>query len=580
MILPEGNGCFKLFIEAHAVYSIGVPEEFLTAMAAVSDALGKGLHAVCWLSYELGHLLENTGCALPDGEPLAWFGIFDSPELLMRDELSVFLEGEGGGYAITQPVFTPDKKQYTADIRSIKELIESGEVYQVNYTGRFDFGFSGCPLTLFRELLQEQQVDYAAYIDTGERQILSLSPELFFSIKNRKITSRPMKGTAARGRSLEEDGAISRSLAESEKNCAENLMIVDLVRNDLGRIALPGSIRVLELFRVEAYTTLFQMTSTVEAILREGLTSLDILKAIFPCGSITGTPRIRAMQVIDTLEVRPRGVYTGALGYFAPGGDALFNVAIRTVEIIGNSGRLGAGGGIVADSDAEEEYEECRLKGSFLNRLAGKQDFYLIETLLMDNRLLRLDRHLRRLAGSAHYLGFRCDLRNIRSELESSVEDLPPGERFRVRLALRRDGGVTLTRDRLEKSDGQTLRVGISTAPVPSSDPFLRHKTSWRPWFKAPLEAAGAAGYADVLLVNEQGQLTQGCISNVFIERSGMLYTPPLECGLLPGVLRSELLEESGCCVSALLYPEDLLTADAVYLGSALRGLRKVAVLF
>ena len=559
-IVPDGSGNYFLFSDRVSFHEVAL------------DAFD----TLCQL-----HSHECVICVLPypDGEGRKRiFAITADPDRRKRvtgGELLQLLDQDSGSFAITPPELSPERDRYTFDIRTIRELIAAGEVYQVNYTGRFRFGFSGSPLALFRELLREQPVEYAAYVDTGERQILSLSPELFFRLDGRRIITRPMKGTIARGGDPESDAAAAAELAASEKNRAENLMIVDLLRNDLGRIAVPGSVHVSGLFNIEQYETLYQMTSTVEARIRKEVGPGEILDALFPCGSITGAPKIRSMQVIDELEDAPRGIYTGAIGHFAPDGSALFNVAIRTIEIQGYRGVMGAGGGIVADSDPEEEYDECLLKAGFLRRVAARQDFLLIETMLFDGGYRRLERHLDRLCCSAQSLNFPCDRETVERRLSDYAKGVSSAQQLRIRLVLERDGGIRITSESYTVSP-EEWTVALWTEPVDSSDPFLLHKTSWRPWFEAPFAAARERGCADMLLVNERGELTQGCISNLFVEMDGVLFTPPLACGVLPGVLRAELLQEPSRCVERILYPEDLDRAQAVYLGSSLRGLRRV----
>ena len=576
MILPDTAGGFNLFLSPLCV------QEFHSAECLDGEiALFLRKWSGHWIS---GYIVYEAGLsqALPRSlrqktMRSALFAVFEDPENVSSEALLQQMEVTESGFVLTQPVLTPKREKYCKDIRTIKELIAAGEVYQVNYTGRFHFGFSGSPLALFRELLKQQPVGYAAYLDTGDRQILSLSPELFFRIEGRRIITRPMKGTAPRGETAVEDVRSAGWLAASEKNRAENLMIVDLLRNDLGRIAVPGSVMVPELFKVEQYKTLYQMTSTVEAVLREDVTPDEILRALFPCGSITGAPKIRSMQIIRELEEEPRGIYTGAIGYFAPDGSAQFNVAIRTIEIRGHEAVMGAGGGIVADSDPEEEYRECLLKAGFLTKAAVRQNLELIETMLFDGGVVREKFHIARLVRSAGILGFCCEPESVRRILDKYVSALDSGKRYRVRLVLSREGGVKITSEPSAVQEDK-VSAGIWKEPVSSGDPFLRIKTSWRPWFAAPLAFARKNGLADMILLNEYGQLTQGCISNVFVERAGVLYTPPVDCGLLPGVLREELLSDPARCREMVLYPEDLGEADDVYLGSSLRGLRKVTV--
>jgi para-aminobenzoate synthetase/4-amino-4-deoxychorismate lyase len=394
-------------------------------------------------------------------------------------------------------------------------------------------------------------------VEDGERAILSLSPELFFELDSAGvITARPMKGTAARrGDDLGEGAA----LAASAKERAENLMIVDLIRNDLGRIAEAGSVAVKALFDVETYPTLHTMVSTVTAKKRTDAGMADILRALFPCGSVTGAPKIRAMEILHELEDTPRGAYCGAVGHFAPDGPARFNVAIRTLTIAGDRGELGIGGGVVQDSEAGAEYAECRLKARFFEE--GRPPLELIETLKFEQDFVRLDSHLARMGASARVFGLAFEAAKARAALESAVAGYTGPQR--VRLTLDEAGRLAATTAPLEPNPPHWTYV-IARQPVTSTDVLRRHKTSWR--------GGGEALPADeILFLNERGELAEGARSNIFIARGGVLMTPPLEAGVLDGRLRAELIAE-GKAREAVLMPDDLAGAE-VYFGNSLRGL-------
>lgn len=574
LLIAAGDDCFLEFSDPGTVLVPG-RQEPARVFAAVADALAAGHHVAGWLGYELGHALEGSGRnILAAAGDCGWLGVFGEPD--RRTFESLRQEFAGAAYARLPGVFAPDAERYAADVNSILDHIRRGDVYQVNYTGELSFGFSGAGLGLFLDLLAAHPVPHAAYLRLPDRELLSLSPELFFSLEDGRITTKPMKGTAPREEDPAADRAAGEGLAACEKNRAENLMIVDLLRNDLGRIAVPGSIKVRELWSVEAYATVYQLTSRIEARLREGVTCGEMIAALFPCGSVTGAPKLRAMQLIASLEQRERGVYTGAIGWFGPGGRASFNVAIRTLVLRDNRATLGAGGGIVHDSVPDAEYREALLKTRFLDHAPGAA-YELVETMLWNCGYFLLEEHLARLAASAALLGFVFDCGQAREILAGYGSALPAAESMKVRLCLSRGGEFRLESESIP-AVAEGMAVALWPEPVSSTDPFLRHKTTWRPWY-APLKSdLKKSGFADFVFVNERGELTEGTVNNIFLEMDGILYTPPLSSGLLPGVLRSNLLQSSCRVQERILGPEALENAKAVFIGNSVRGLRQVRV--
>ncbi|HWY14690.1 MAG TPA: aminodeoxychorismate synthase component I [Rhizomicrobium sp.] len=539
------------------------------AFAKLEDALAAGRHAAGYFSYELGYALERRLVPLMPSSrnvPLLWFGIFADC-------------GSGGGCADESAPRTHagrlvhewDEARHAASFEWIHALIAAGDLYQANLSYRARFSFVGEPYAFYRDLRSRAHARHCAFVDDGERQIVSISPELFFDISPACVVrTRPMKGTAARGTTTEEDSAARARLAASEKERAENLMIVDLVRNDLSRIAIPGSVEVESLFEVETYPTVHQLVSTVAARLAPRMGVETIVRALFPCGSVTGTPKIRAMEVIREIETSPRGVYCGAIGYFAPDGSAVFNVAIRTLTITGGEGELGIGGAIVFDSRAHAEYEECRVKARFYE--AAHHPLHLIETLRYEPGVgfLRLDRHLARIASSAAALGFGFDAACAGHELQRCVAGR--FEALRVRLTLHEDGMMCAGAEPFVASR-VPWRFAISPRRVSSRDPLLRHKTSRRELHDSEhARLAASLGCDEVLFLNERGELTEGSRTNIFVEIGGTLLTPALTAGLLDGCLRRELLDE-GRCFEAPLTSADLDRAERVFLGNSLRGL-------
>lgn len=543
------------------------PGDLAGAFDKLESHLAAGRHAAGYFAYELGYAFERRLVPLLPANrklPLLWFGIF-----------ATCTQGEGTDRGAVRTHTGPlawewERDRYSVAFARIHALIEAGDLYQANLSYRARFGFAGAPFDLYRDLRTRSRAGHCAFVDDGERQILSLSPELFFEISTDGVVrTRPMKGTAARGPSAEEDAAARARLSLSEKERAENLMIVDLLRNDLSRVAEPGSVVVEKLFEVETYPTLHQMVSTVAAQLKPGLRREAIVRALFPCGSVTGAPKLRAMEIIRETETSPRGVYCGAIGCFAPDGSATFNVAIRTLTISGGRGELGIGGAVVHDSRPDAEYDECRLKARYYE--TARQPLQLIETLRFspEEGFLRLDLHLCRMASSASALGMHFERARARAALMECVQGSVG--RLRVRMVLDENGTVSATSEPFTAAC-VPWRFAISGARVASRDPLLRHKTSRRELFDSEHARHAASGFDEVIFTNERGELTEGSRSNLFLEFEGRLQTPPLAAGLLDGCLRRELVDQ-GHCFEALLVPADVARADRVYLGNSLRGL-------
>jgi para-aminobenzoate synthetase/4-amino-4-deoxychorismate lyase len=542
-------------------------EEVGTVLARLDAALAVGRHAAGYFAYELGYVLERRLVPLMPSRrktPLVWFGIFDRCKLHRGDAGEIPARTHAGPL-----VHEWSSARHATAFERIHALIAAGDLYQANLSYRAHFAFAGEPLALYRELRAAARARHCAYVDDGDRQIVSLSPELFFEISsNRVVRTRPMKGTAARGATPEDDGAARAHLVASGKERAENLMIVDLVRNDLSRIAQPGSVEVEKLFEVETYPTVHQMVSTVTAHLRPGTGVAAVVRALFPCGSVTGAPKIRAMEIIREVETSPRGVYCGAIGHFAPDGSAAFNVAIRTLTIADGLGELALGGAVVFDSRPRAEYEECRIKARFYE--AARHPLQLIETLRYESAagFVRLERHLARIAVSAAALGVPFDADLAVETLRACVGAAPVV--LRVRLTLAEDGALAAVAEPFVASSAP-WRFALSRERVSSCDPLLRHKTSRRELYERE-RARLSATCDEVVFVNEQGELTEGSRTNLFLELEGELFTPPVASGLLGGCLRAELVEE-GHAIEAPLTPADLARATRIFLGNSLRGL-------
>lgn len=525
------------------------------------DALRSATRSLAgFIGYEAGYALEPrlAGRARPGGDelPLLWFGAFEADRRVAAGDVLAVAAGRRASVGAAEPRI--DAPAHAAAVERALALIAAGDVYQVNLTFPAEVAVAGHPLALYAMLRGRGAAPWSALIHTGDSWVLSFSPELFFTVKGGALTARPMKGTAPAA-------SDPAALAADPKNRAENLMIVDLLRNDLARVAEPGSVAVERLFAVESYPTVHQLTSTVRATARRGVAAADVLAAIFPCGSVTGAPKIRAMEVIGDLEPVARGLYTGAIGVIEPAGDAAFSVAIRTLVPRGGTARLGLGAGIVADSEAAAEWAECRDKAAFLT--APAPGAALIETLRFapGEGLARLDRHLARLAEAAAALGYRCDLDAARQRLAAAVRGRTTA--LRARLLLGPDGEAVVQLGPPPASPSDPVAVTLVPLPVDPGDRRLRRKTSDRAFYD---EARRVAGTFEVVFVRPDGRLTEGSFTNVFVKRDGALVTPPAADGLLPGVLRSELLD-AGRAREATLTVADL--AGGFWIGNSLRGL-------
>lgn len=588
---PPSASCFALFdgddgdailltdYQESLSFDGTTPAEGFFAQLEALTATGKWLALVA--DYALGATLEPAICPDAAAKPLIRAWVFGQHQRLGPAEIKAFLdenlarltESERmAGVADLSPALTP--ASYTSAIQRIREWITDGDCYQINFTFPVDFRLYGHPLALYAGLRERQPVRYGGYLSTPEETLLSFSPELFFERRGNRVLTRPMKGTAARGATAEADALARAKLLASDKERAENVMIVDLLRNDLGRLAAPGKVSVDALFAAEAYPGLWQMVSTISAELPEaGL--FDIFRALYPCGSITGAPKIQAMRRIAELETTPRGRYTGSLGWLAPGGDCRFNVAIRTIELAPDQrAKMGVGSGIVIDADPAAEYAECLLKAGFLTGF--DPGFELFETLrLEDGGYPLLDLHLARLAASARTLGFACDLPAVLGRLNAERQTRPGGV-HRVRLSISHAGKITLNTATMADESQREWHVVLAAEALEPDDFLLRHKTSARRRYDQTLATlAGQSGIFDAIFLNARGEVCEGARSNIFVERDGVLLTPPLVCGLLPGVMRQHLLD-SGRAVECVLRREDLLNAPRLFAANALRGLLPV----
>ena len=592
-VLLKENGNWLHFAGPHRIIEVLVPENIIPALQELEVLINTNQwHAAGFLSYEAAPAFDPAHQTQSgEGFPYLWFGLYSPPCLIALPEPVEPKEDLSW-------VPTVDRHTYNAAIDQIKEHIAEGRTYQVNYTMRLQTDFKVEPWNFFLHLAQTQN-NHAAYIDTGRYVICSASPELFFRLDGDVLACRPMKGTTYRGRTTDEDQEQAQWLKDSEKNRAENVMIVDMIRNDLGRIAKIGSVHVPELFTVERYPTLWQMTSTIQAKTDASFT--EIFGALFPCASITGAPKVSTMRIISKLEASPRKIYTGSIGYIAPDHKAKFNVAIRTalIDRSNQTAEFGVGGGIVWDSTSADEYEEALLKARVLTEtLPG---FSLLETLLWtpDEGFFLREKHVDRLLDSADYFDFpisvpsaawwsRCSERSeakmqgipksslSKEIIESYLDEISAqfSSSQRVRLLLDKNGNLSSETKPFQHAmltmagTENTMKVCLAKQPINSNNIFLFHKTTMREVYEASRK--GLPICDDALLYNEHGELTEFTIGNLVVKMNGKLFTPPISCGVLPGTFRAHLLE-SGQVEERIIRVEELKDCTKVFLINSVR---------
>ncbi len=562
---PSGRGWSLSLTTPHAVYSAHRVDQVLPTIGKAEDAASAGNWVALMLAYEAAPAFDSALVVRSPSEfPLVWAAVFEEP--------SAPITNEKGAHSATE--WTPQitRAEYGKTISRIRSLIESGDTYQVNYTFPLCSHFEGDAQSWFRDLCDSQRAGYSALLDLGRYRILSMSPELFVERRGDRLLTRPMKGTMPRGRWTEEDLEMATALEKSPKNRAENLMIVDLLRSDLGKISEVGTTRVRSLFEAERYQTLWQLTSTIESVCRPQIGLSEILQALFPCGSITGAPKVRTMQIIRELERFRRNAYTGAIGFIRPGGDFTLNVAIRTIVIDNDSSiaTFGVGGGITYDSTVEGEYDECLLKAAFLS--SPMPEFELLETMLLEDGEFHLLRgHIARLTESAEYFGFPFSEAVARDALDKVQSDFACG-RWKVRLLAKRDGSVGISVDELPEEGGQPLRVAVASSAVNSKDAFLFHKTTNRTVYDEAREMRPDVD--DVILWNERGEITESTIANVVLILGGRKWTPPRSSGLLPGTMRAGMLE-SGEIHERTISVAEVREARELFLINSVRGWKR-----
>ncbi len=601
----EADGVSYLFQTPVLRLQCGIDSDPELFLEEIQKWLDNGYYVAGWFGYEFGALLLGGSSGLVNrpesvGRVVADLGVYGEPHRFHHTsgnhDFKLPATELHGEYKVSgiQPNVT--EEEYLQALESVLEYIRSGDTYQVNYTLKLLFKLQGSAESLYRDLRRNQSVAYGAYIRWADERVMSFSPELFFRKNTDGLVVRPMKGTLKRGRNPEEDAQARAFLHSDQKNRSENVMIVDLLRNDLGRVvheAGGGEVRVTSLFDVETYESLLQMTSTINGVPGSGRMSdvslQTLFRALFPCGSVTGAPKIRTMEIIEELEKGRRGVYTGAIGFLTPAGEAVFNVPIRTLVLKGDVGEMGIGSGITYDSDPHEEWRECLLKGQFLT--SPVPDFVLFETLLWSKGggYFLLKEHLERLEASAEYYYFAFDRTKALAMLHEYIEAKVGPER--VRLTLSKDGVFGITsqpcvfpemtslpqKPNMTKSDLPV--VCFSERTIDSNQSWYMHKTTRRELYDIEYKRACKNTLFELLFVNDKGEVTEGAITNVFIYRDGRYMTPPVSCGLLAGTMRRKLLEvEGNRAMEKVLFPEDVYGAEAVFLCNAVRGVVQVRV--
>jgi para-aminobenzoate synthetase/4-amino-4-deoxychorismate lyase len=535
-------------------------EEVMPALAEIEAAVERGLHAAGFIAYEAAPAFDPAFRVHDAGDaPLLWFGLY-----AQRVESTVSAQTPvPGAFDLGKWQAEVAEAEYTEALRRIRERVGAGDTYQVNYTYPSRATFNGSARAWFEHLCRGQSADYRVYMDTGNTQIVSLSPELFFRLEGDTLTAKPMKGTHARGLWSGQDVEAARALRNSPKERAENIMIVDLLRNDLGRISEIGSVEVERLFETERYETLWQMTSTIKSKTRAPIS--EIFGALFPSGSVTGAPKINTMKIIRELERFPRGVYCGCIGWISPGRQAEFNVAIRTATVDPQAGVVHAhvGSGVTWGSDPESEYEECQVKMAYLDPV--HVDFQLLESIRWEGEFFLLEEHLERLRNSATYFAIQIDDDALRQTLDESVGELGEGI-FKIRLLVRRDG-VAMVESEPAKAP-RHVRARLAPEAIDAQDPFLYHKTTHRAVYERA--AATKSDCDDTILWNAEGEVTESTIANLAALINGEWVTPPIRCGLLPGTMRRHLLEQ-GKIVEGVITKKALGQAEEIALFNSVR---------
>jgi para-aminobenzoate synthetase/4-amino-4-deoxychorismate lyase len=612
--VDEDNFLSYIFFSPKGKLILTNPQNIEKFFEQLENKLNKGFYLAGFLSYELGYFLDYKDSVYYNFKfPLAFFYVFEKP-IVYNHKTDIFEEGtdliqrlfsvdlvkENSKFKLTNFKLNTSKKEYVENVKKIKNYIFSGDTYQINYTIKLKFDFTGSILGLYNKLKQTQSVSYCAFIKTKDFSVISFSPELFFRKTTDIIIVKPMKGTIPRGKDVFEDKIQVRKLQNSVKDRAENVMIVDLLRNDLGKISSYGEVKVKKLFEIEKYETLFQMTSTIQAKINPNINLYKLFYSLFPSGSVTGAPKIRSMQIIKEVEKEPRYVYTGSVGFIKPNRDSVFNVAIRTL-LIGKNGKaeLGIGSGIVADSYPQKEYDECKLKYKFLITKIPK--FRLVETILycadfnyeiknfydlnlnitkenFEQGYFLLKYHLERLKNSAMYFDFKFDEGQIFDKLYKLKKQLIK-QAYRIRLLLSKNGDVEIQKsvyDIKNFCSKKIEKITISKSFVDKNNVFLYHKTTNRRVYNKEYKKYSGR-FFDVLFINKNGEVTETSRANVFVKIGDYYYTPPKSSGLLNGVFKKFLIEQNKDKIKdKTISIDEVFKSEKLFITNAVFGIKEV----
>ncbi|MFC4404879.1 aminodeoxychorismate synthase component I [Gracilibacillus xinjiangensis] len=564
------NGMEKTFTNPIEVITANDIESVPKAFRKVEHALDNGYYVAGYVSYEAAPAFDDSYIVHDQSLlPLVWFGVFEQGTDIKKTHAHL-------PYSLSEWKNTIRDEKYKEMIEKIKLLIGQGITYQVNYTTRLKAQFNGDSYSFYQQLLRNQSASYCAYLSIENYQILSVSPELFFHVNNGRITTKPMKGTIKRGKTLEDDLILKEQLKFSAKDQAENVMIVDLLRNDLGRIAKPGSVNVKKLFEIEQYPTVHQMTSTIEAEIEEDTTVWDWFHALFPCGSITGAPKVATMKHIAEMETTPRDIYCGAIGWIGPNRQAIFNVPIRTVWINSQTGEAlyGTGSGVTWNSSSEDEFKEGMQKAAFLKE--NRPSFSLLESILLEDGIYPLlEYHIKRLEDSSTYFSYEYNKGNIISALADTAKEYPSGK-YKVRLIVAKNGEIQINTVSIREII-EPVNASIANKAVSSDNVFLYHKTTHRETYQQ-FDNQLPKNYMTTLLWNESGYVTEFTIGNVVFEKGGKFYTPPITDGLLNGIMRSKLIKEK-ILEEKQIRKEDIDSYEQVWFINSVRGWLQVNIM-
>ncbi|MAT58171.1 MAG: aminodeoxychorismate synthase, component I [Ignavibacteriae bacterium] len=563
----DENAKSFLLNNVEEIICVNNKKELDCKLKSVDDNIKNNKIVLSLINYEAGYLLEDKfSTYINSKKPLMKFLTFDSNEVNEIDSSQIQFDNFEQDFSISSFQLNETESDYVKKIGRIKDYIKEGDTYQVNYTVKANFNFSGSLINFIQNLIFNQSTKYSAIINDEDKLVISISPELFFSVQDNILKSRPMKGTIKRGINLENDIEQKDLLKQSIKDRAENVMIVDLLRNDIGKLAKFNSVKVDSIYDIEKYETIYQLTSKISAELNE-VNYSEIIKDLFPCGSITGAPKIRTMEIIHELENSERGIYTGAIGLIK-NNKSTFNVAIRTIILDKmNKGEIGLGSGIVWDSDGQQEFSEVNLKSNFL--VKTDKYFELFETMLFENgKIFLIDEHIKRLKNAADYFLFKINTAKIINKIIDAVNALDLNKKYKIKLMLRKDGHTEINIS--EEISFQSNKIVISGNKINAKNRFQYFKTTNRELYNKELELFRKDNYFDVIYFNDENQLTEGAITNIFLFINDIWHTPSIKSGILNGVYRDYFIKKNNC-IETEINKNDLLKSQKIILTNSVK---------